>query len=161
MSLQPPYLAFAFFCERVLQEQDGVITPIRIVDRLLIHHLGITRSHKFPLKNPIQTIALVVGLKSGEYKGKGKITIEGKYPSGKPLSPKSLEADVELSGPDGGANLIFNLGLPYSEAGTYWFDIYFNKRLLTRTPLNVSVLLPPIPTAKLATKKRARLPRKV
>jgi hypothetical protein len=158
MLLKPPYLAFAFFCERVLHEQDGVLTPIRIVDRLLVNHMPASKS---PVPTALHSITLVVGLKAGNYKGKGKIRIKGAAPSGKSVTRKPIETEVELTGADSGANFIAILGLSFREVGTYWFDIYFNDRMLARTPLSVSVFSPQMPIARMtAEKKRIRAPRK-
>ena len=157
MLLKSPYLAFAFFCERILHEQDGVLTPIRIVDRLLVNFMPAPKI----APAPVNSITLVVGLKAGNYKGKGKIRIKGAAPSGKSVTPKPIETEVELTGADSGANFIAILGLPFREVGTYWFDIYFNNRMLTRTPLSVSVFSPQTPIARTAAgKKRIRAPRK-
>lgn len=158
MLLKPPYVAFAFFCERVLHEKDGVLTPIRIVDRLLVNPMP---AQKNLGPTAIHSITLVVGIKAGNYKGKGKIRIKGASPSGKSITTQSIETEVELTGADSGANFIAILGLPFREVGTYWFDIYFNNRMLTRTPLSVSGFSPQMPIAQTtAEKKRIRAPRK-
>ncbi len=145
MEIESPYLSFAFFCERFLQEQDGVLSAIRMVDKLTLHRVEQQGAlpQGMPIgATPIQTINLLIGLKSGNYKGSGTVRVRGFTPSGKELTPKSDDSGlrVELKGQNEGANVILVMALTFSEEGIYWFDVYFNDRLVTRAPLSVSVL---------------------
>lgn len=141
-----PYLSQAFFCERVLHEQDGVLSFIRIFDtlNLSVHKespppIAATSEKSNQIIRPnVQAINLVIGLRSGDFVGKGTIGVEGITPSGKPVVPQ-LRNEVTLGGDQQGVNLILVMGIRFQENGVYWFDIYFEDRWLTRTPLLVSV----------------------
>lgn len=133
MELEPPYIAFASFCERVLQEQDGVLSAIRIVDRLIIQAPPPEAGDNSP--TPVQ-ISMLIGLRSGGYVGSGLLSVRGVLPSGKEFQTKT-EAIAELKGADTGFNVIINAFMPIKERGIYWFDVVFNNRLLTRIPLSV------------------------
>ena len=145
MAHEYPYLAFAFACERVLQEQDGVLSAIRIVDGLLIRK---NEAKPAPDASGVQGITFLIGLKSGNYKGTGKLRLTGHAPSGKALTPEQTGIDIELKGGHHGANLIINAGLPFSEEGVYWFDVCFDDRVLTRMPVSVSVFETPSTTSQ-------------
>lgn len=135
-----PFVAFALFCERVLQEQDGVLSAIRIVDRLNLHEAP--RS-ELPARTQAQVISginLLIGLKSGEYKGKGTISLQAYTPTGERLEELKLEMQVELQGGAHAQQLVVQLaGLPFTKEGVYWIDVLFDGTVLTRVPLSVSV----------------------
>ena len=127
-----PFLAAALFCEKVLQEKDGVLSLIRVVDRI-IHGGGPAAPERMP---PITAnLALVIALKSGFARGSYAVTVQPTTPSGRGLPATTLP--VLLEGEDRGANLLGNLALQLEEEGLYWFDILFERRLLTRIPLRV------------------------
>jgi len=134
-----PYLAAALFCERVLQEQDGVLSAIRIVDTLKVHHIDEKTGQQGERRrsaSQVSGVYILLMFKSGEYEGTGKVTFKVRSPSGKELSPV-IDINIELKGRQFGANLIIDAGLPFTEPGVYWFDVYFAGELLTRMPLSV------------------------
>lgn len=128
-----PYLAAAVFCEKVLQEKDGVVSLIRVVDRLIFEARGAGAPGKMPTLT--SNLNLFISLKSGFAKGSYSVTIEGQTPTGRKLPPTTLP--VLLEGDDRGANLIGNIAMQLDEDGLYWFDVLFERRLLTRIPLRV------------------------
>lgn len=129
VDIPSPYLAFAVFCERALVETDSTLSLVRIVERATKHP-----GHDPERRRPMMRISLAVGLRSGDYKGKGKLRVEGSTPSNKKLKP-AVEMEIELAGGDTGANVIIEMNVPAEENGTYWFDLFFEDRMLTRTPL--------------------------
>lgn len=134
MSASIPHLIAALFCEKPLQEQDGVLSAIRIFDRVFIPKLEQNEPPQqvFPL-------ALLLMFKSGGYKGKAKVRVVPKAPSG--VVRKDFEQEIELpEQPNAGANLILNIAFAPREEGVYWFEILVNGELVTRTPLDVQLL---------------------
>ena len=128
-----PFLQAAVFCERVLLEQDGVASIIRIVDRLVSQAVGPDPPEKMPL---LQTqISLFICLKSGFAKGSYYINVEGTSPTGRRINIGSFP--VLLEGDDRGVNIAGMADLRVDEEGLYWFDIRFEKRFLTRIPLRI------------------------
>jgi len=122
-------------CDRVLEEQDGVLTAIRLIDRVVA---------VAPEGTPVGPIALpkmtlLVSLKSGDYVGKGVVTLRLNPPAGvegpKEIGPGRFDVEVELSGAEHGANVMLELNLVLEHQGVYWFDVYFNDEMITRTPL--------------------------
>jgi len=127
-----PFLQMAVFCEKVLQEKDGVISPIRIVD-----------SFTFEVPSDKETaqrtsfkmdIFIVVALKSGDYKGKKQLKITPVSPSGKELPGFSGPILLEK---DGGACVIVRFLFAADEEGIYWFEVEIDGELLTKMPMNI------------------------
>jgi hypothetical protein len=139
MPAKGPYLVAAFFCENVLFEQDGVITAVRIIDRIFVQRIA-TEKKEGEVAEVVQ-INLFVSLKGGGYVGKGKLKMFPVSPSGKEL--KTQETEVELPAqPNAGVNLVIRGLLAFREEGVYWFRIYFNDELITQTPLDVQLMTP-------------------
>lgn len=111
-----PYLASAFFCEKVLREQDGVLSIVRIVDRWNIQG---------PTQEMVPTVIqafLVILFKSGTYRGQAQLTITPISPSNVRMQPIMLP--VLFEGEDErGAGIVVPMGFPVQEHGTYWFEV--------------------------------------
>lgn len=129
-----PHVAMALICERVLEEKDGVISPVRVIDRIMVHPpTGPHASSTMP-GVPLD-LRLVISLKSGSARGRSTITLRPEKPSG--VRMDAIGFPVLLEGEDRGVNLIVNLGLQVEEEGLYWFDVLFEDELLSRIPLRV------------------------
>lgn len=125
-----PFLAMAVLCETSLQEANGVLSIIRIMERIQVN--GPT-----PEMQPVNVkFTLVVVLRSGFYRGNAKVTIKPIPPSNTDMP--AIEATVLLEGEDRGANLIINApAFTVTEEGLYWFDVSVNGALFTRIPFRV------------------------
>ena len=139
-----PYIRVATLCERVLQEQDGVLTVVRVIDRFTITASGPGAPQEMPPSNV--SFSIVVMLQSGGVRGRYNLRIVPVTPSGKSL--RELSAGVFLEGEDRGVNVVLNSQLAAQEEGLYWFDVFLEEQLLTRIPLRllyqrVSQGLPP------------------
>lgn len=137
MQSKGPYIAVACFCEHVLQEQDGVLSAIRIVDR--VHKI---EGAKLPANlpdNAAHLITMLINLKAGDFIGKGEIEIRVTPPSGGNAVLRGAEKIPVEFEPGKGFNLILKTGIPITEDGIYWYDVLFDNRLLTRVPMSVSV----------------------
>lgn len=129
-----PYLKSAAFCESVLREADGVLSLIRLVDRLTVSARGPSPPDTMP-KTPYQINAVIM-LISGEAQGRHEIRIEREEPSGLKTKPPLL-ATVQMEGQDRGANVIVNMHLTFEMEGLYWFHIYFDDTLISKMPFSV------------------------
>src|SRR5271157_6105192 len=133
-----PYSASAFCCEKLLQEQDGVISAIRIVDRW-----NVTGPTQDMVPTVIQAF-LVVLFKSGIHRGQAQITITPISPSNVRMQPIMLP--VLFEGEDErGAGIIIPMGFPVQEHGTYWFEVALTigtsaPQVVTAIPLRVAYL---------------------
>lgn len=129
-----PYLAMAVICERVLEEKDGVLSAIRMVDRIMVNPPS---GQEPPASMPavMLDVRLVISLKSGRARGRSTVTVRPEKPSGMRLP--EIRFPVLLEGEERGANLLVGLNLQLDEEGLYWFDVLFEDDLLSRIPLRV------------------------
>jgi hypothetical protein len=111
-----PYLTAAFLCEKVLREQDGVLSFVRVVDRWNI--IGPTQSMAPAM---IQT-TLVVLFKSGTLRSAAQIIVTPISPTNARMQP--LMAPVLFEGDDErGVGVVLPMVFPVQEPGLYWFEV--------------------------------------
>jgi hypothetical protein len=132
--LEGPYVQIATFCEKVLQEQDGVISIIRAIDRVIRTEVGPAPPEKMP---PMSlTLTVLIQLRSGGALGRHTVSIRTEEPSGHRRAP--VELPIHFEGQDRGNNLLVDLLVNDLQEGLFWFDVLLdNDRLLTRMPLHV------------------------
>lgn len=124
-----------FFCEKLLQEVDGVASAIRIVDTIAIPEL------QQPTAPPnIYPTVLVVNLKGDDYKGVCRVQVKARRPSGKSMKD-SPEMAAEFEGGMRGVLISLQTNLAFPEEGVYWFELFIDGQAVTKTPLSV-VLAP-------------------
>ena len=128
-----PYLSVAAFCEQVIEDKSGVLSLIRIVDRLDFIIQGPNAPEEMPVSN--LNLTLVLTLKSGDARGSHEVKIVPELPSGETLSPSILS--VHLEGGNRGADLISKFDMPLAMPGVYWFKIYIDGEFLTQTPIEI------------------------
>jgi hypothetical protein len=136
-----PHLQAALICERVLEEKDGVLSFIRVYDRIAHTIVGAGLPDKMPPFD--HELQLVIMLKSGVARGNYNVKIMTELPSGLRQSGPSIP--VLLEGEDRGQNIILRMNMRFEESGLYWFDVYFDDSLMTRVPLRVVYLPTMIP----------------
>jgi hypothetical protein len=129
-----PFLAAALLCERVLTEQDGVVSLIRIVDRLTQTVVGPGAPAEMP---PVRVDwQLVLIFKSGAARGRSEVALQLEAPSGLKLGDRMV-LPVFFEGEDRGVQLIAGLQLDLREEGLYWIDVLLDGSLVTRVPFRV------------------------
>lgn len=128
-----PYVTAALLSEKVLQEQDGSISIVRIADRLQYRVEGLP-----PDKKPMVQVHGFVSIKSGPVTGDHTLKIVSERPNGE---RRDLHTQpIKLLGKDHGVNLIINMGIGIEQDGLYWFDVFFDDELLSRIPLVITPL---------------------
>lgn len=129
-----PYLSSAVLCEKVLVEQDGVKSAIRIIDRLIRTVSGPEPPEQMePFDHEL---TLLVIIKSGWARGAFPFKVVLVKPSGE--SPAPFQQTIYLEGEeDRGVDVIVNLRIRFDLAGIYWFEIYLSNTCLTRIPLRI------------------------
>jgi len=128
-----PYLAMAVLCEKVLNEKDGVLSAIRIIDKIVHTIAGKEVPDHFPGGTFI--LNALISFKSGERGGKFKLRFIPSTPSGEKMAEFSGPLVLEEKGKS--ANVIINMNLQFKEIGLYWFDLYLDDNLITRIPLHI------------------------
>jgi hypothetical protein len=129
-----PYLCGAFICEKVLQEKDGVLSAIRIVDR--IYHRAVGRDAPENMPPVTLDLKMLLIFKSGKARGRYDVEVRPILPSQRVLQAVSLPMHLE-GDDDRGANLIVNLAFQATEEGLYWFEVLVNGESITRVPLRI------------------------
>lgn len=127
-----PYLHMAILCEKVLREGDGVLSLIRVVDRIMVSVPGDAPAD---MPSTLVNLALVVGFKSGLARGPYTVRVRTISPSRQVLS--TLEMPILFEGEDRGVQLSLGLAFQAHEEGLYWFEIYLHESLFTKVPLRV------------------------
>jgi hypothetical protein len=136
-SLGGPFITQAIFCEKILHEKDGVLTPVRIVDTLTAEIIPISEEgigQAKQVKKIRRQISALITIKSGDIIGKRTVKIHC----------KSLSVDMSIpvvfEGGHHGINLSLNLGLELTE-GVHWFSLVLSGKLLTKFPLRAVIQL--------------------
>jgi hypothetical protein len=130
-----PFVNLAAFCDRVLQERDGTISLIRVIDRIALVPLEGVPPEQMP---PLTVHAnAVLGFKSGPAQGIRDLGLKIRNPQGvvqetKPPFP------LEFLGGSQGVNLVFTLGFEARQAGVYWIDVLIGNEVITSMPLEVA-----------------------
>jgi hypothetical protein len=127
-----PFLQAALICERVLREQDGVLSAIRVIDRLVRRAGPDAPDELAPFEQPIEILLL---MKSGAARGRFELTIGVEKPSGE--QGEVLEVPVHFEGEDRGIQVVLPMSFAADQEGLYWFDIGFEGTRITRMPLRV------------------------
>lgn len=123
-------MTLATFCERVLEEKDGVLTLVRVIDQFAITAHGPEVPDELP-SGGILELTLVVSLKSGSARGRHELAIRAEQPSGQHLGEQKF--DLHFNGDDHGVNAVLPIAVPAIE-GVYWFDILINGKRISRVP---------------------------
>jgi hypothetical protein len=132
-----PFLTAAFFCEKLLQENDGVKSAIRIVDRVIMQAQGPEPPNEMP-KFTFQT-NLFLQFKSGAARGSMQLEIRMVKPS---VDAKTVfKNTVYFEGEDDrGNDVVCFLNIGLDQAGLYWFYVSLDDITITRIPLRVIYL---------------------
>ena len=134
-----PFLAAAVFCENVIDEKDGMISVVRIVDGCSIS-INEDAPPDFPSKaNPIRISqsALIV-IRTGDSPGKHNLKLIVQSPPGKRKAQPVQEVNLTPE-QNGGANVKINAILEAFSPGMFWFDVYIDGKRVTRMPYNLQI----------------------
>lgn len=127
-----PYVSLACFCEKTLEEKDGVMSLIRIPDRFMI-----SAGQGAPEQMPPITINtnLVMKLFSGTIQGSYNLKLDLISPTG--LEVQKANFSLLFEGNDRAVQAVVNIIFQAPEQGLYWVNLYFEEALLTRIPLRL------------------------
>jgi hypothetical protein len=138
MDTDGPLLLAAVCCERVLEDKDGSLSAIRIVDKLTLGFPAELADQPLP-PHAMPPIYVLVLVRAGTLRGTHTITLKSKSPSGEVNS--FPPATVEFTREDRGINITFtvNLVLRKRVEGLFWLELFLDEtRLLTRIPLTIA-----------------------
>lgn len=142
-----PWMTTAFFCERVIEDSDGVPSYVRVVDE--IEPLKTWKAAPHATNSMIQgvypTVFMVVSVLAGSFDGDVPVTIRAARPTYEAFL--QVEARITL-GRKEGADSRYALHVPIEvqpreyvslmpPAGLHGFDVFFWDRHMVRTTLDV------------------------
>src|SRR5437016_6222356 len=113
-----PLLASAVFCDKVLKEEKGVMSAIRIIDTVTVSGLSSLNPEE---RVPIPLEALI-GFKSGNAEGERNLRLELRTPTGK--KAVVMERPISFLGGELGVNLHVKIDLRIKTEGLYWVDVF-------------------------------------
>ena len=127
-----PYLKLGTICERVLEEKEGVLSLIRMVDRFTITITGKEPPEQLPhLLRPLTIIMSWVG-GLGSHEAAFNII----SPSGETQrSPRSWSFSLDAI--NRGHNIIVTLPVSMAKEGVYWIEFILNDQVKSRVPFQV------------------------
>lgn len=131
-----PDVVAAFFCERLLRERDGVLSPIRIVRRVTRKETGEDAPDEMP-ETTIRLKALIILRSMQPQPGPHEVSMKCIAPNGTAMF--SATTTIDFSGKTG-FNLDVDFRLMANEAGMYWTEFYYDKQLLTKMDLEVEYI---------------------
>jgi hypothetical protein len=127
-----PYLKLGTICERVLQEKDGVLSLIRMVDRFTLTISGEEPPDQLPHGLKLLTIIMswVGGL--GSHEAAFNII----SPSGETQrSPQTWSFTLDAI--NRGHNIIVTLPVSIAKEGVYWIEFTLNDQVKSRIPFQM------------------------
>lgn len=134
-----PFVQVACICQTPIQEVNGYMTVVRIMDRIAIP--GFTPTMP---PTPLQNLCLLLILKAGLLRETHSIRVVPVTPSGKSL-PAIVETNALFEGDERGTITAVPVPLVVNEEGLYWFDVFVEEDLLTRIPLRLIYQRLPMP----------------
>jgi hypothetical protein len=142
--IDSPYLNFAVICEKVLQEADGVLSFIRLIDHLTVT-MTIPAGADVPQEavppEPPVVVTFALGLKSPSDIGPVPVKVRIETPSG--LSLPEFETSQPVGAEDRGINIVLPMQFPAQDEGVYWFAVEVSGTVITRIPLRISKQIVP------------------
>lgn len=131
-----PFVSVAAFCEKVLEDRDGVLSAIRLVDTF---ELAAHPSTFGDLRPGIE-VSGIIALKSGPLVGSYTVGLVMENTKGerKEISPAG-GWPVVFNGGEHGIQIRLNFYFEVREVGLWWFDVMFENEVLTRIPLKLRV----------------------
>lgn len=138
--LAGPYLVAAVFCENIVEDKDGALSCIRIIDTINVK-LPADTPNDVPSEEKRIPVSIrgLVSFKRGLAKGKfHKVKLAMESPDGK--SGVMDERKLEIGKPSfGGANLYFNVTIAVRKGGLFWMTVILDGKEFTRLPLRILV----------------------
>lgn len=126
----------AFFCERVLREQDGALSFIRIINTVSLPDFG-------PGKAVPVRLTLVLLLKSGGFEGTAAAIIRPRGPVAfVPSETASAPFTFKANEPEAFHALLIPMESWPTFAGVYEFDVVVNAQTLTTVEARVATFQP-------------------
>ena len=136
-----PYVQTAVFCEQILDQTEGVVSAIRIFDRLNLLSQPEPPPGTPPGAQPVVMVKILLMLKSGPVRGRRTIRIVYEAPKGQ--SDELHRGPAEFQGKENGVVIHGPVAIPMHGEGLYWCNIFVDDVQITRMPLRVAYAAAP------------------
>jgi hypothetical protein len=137
--MRGPQLAAAFFCETLLEDKDGVLSAIRIIDTVTVQIPNSAPPNIPSDEHRIPVVASgLITFKTGDSPGEHKVRIVAESPSGKKQTVKE-DTVVFTKAEQGGINIRLNSVVQVKKGGLFWFHVFLDEKRFTSMPLIISV----------------------
>ena len=142
-----PHLKIALLCERALEEKDGVISIIRVVDRF-VPMLPAEARNRPGLAVPLRACAVISLIRGEAERGPHRLILRIDGP-GAQAGNQEVPFEFEAGGPEATHNALIILDLAVVE-GRYWMNVMVNRadHLVARVPFQVAFAFPPTAMAQ-------------
>ncbi len=128
-----PWIQLAAFCDQIVEDKSGVLSLIRVVDRVIKFSDEPEPPEEMP---PFERdLQMVIALKPERALGRKSLHIELHTPDG--MLRKGPKIPVVFESEDRGVNLIIPSRFRFEMEGVHWFSVRCDGQLLTRLPLRV------------------------
>jgi hypothetical protein len=150
-----PQIAAAVLCDAILQDKDGALSAIRIIDTINGTLPPDTPDDVPSEEKPVSVpLSILVIIRSADSSGRHKIRIIPELPSGRLIKP-ILEDDATLSPePHGGLNIRLTSNVLAPGSGLYWLRVIIDGKILARMPFKINFIRTEVKEAKLQKSKK-------
>lgn len=129
-----PLCAALLICERVLVEQDQVLSAIRIVDQVAVPANVLANANQLIELPSLQAVGM---LKQGNARGMRKVLLSAVSPTGDRAPMGMAMVEFIDAPPDRGGNLVAPMQVIMAGEGVYWLELSIDDAVVARTPLRL------------------------
>lgn len=126
-----PFVQIAAICQGSIQDVQGYLSLIKILDRLPV--AGLTDVMR---PQPLNQLTIAIVLKSGAMRGSYKWSLVVVTPSARRV-PVVVDASALFEGDERGVAFVSPIHYVAEEEGLYWFEVLLEGSLLTKIPLRI------------------------
>lgn len=132
-----PVVFVAVLCERVLREQDSVISLIRMVDRFFVP-AALVETPGSSTAAPMVSMTVFLALRANDYRGTCRLRVRHVSPNGE---ASLMEQEVGLAFRDDQLinNLTISTGVPARLIGPHTFEVLSGDQVVARLPFRLEL----------------------
>lgn len=120
-----------------MQEKDGVMSVIRVIDNLT--HTIVASSMPEELPKVPYALTFFILFKAGQARGRHQVALEMESPSG--MRKRIFAQSMQMAGGHRGHNTVIQSNITFSSEGIYWFDVILEDQVVTRMPFKLQYQL--------------------
>jgi hypothetical protein len=135
-----PYVAAALFCNSILEDSDGIVSALRIVDEIRVvinpNAPPDVPSKADPIEIPL--FALIIIRRGDAPAGMHQLALAMETPDGK--TEEVYKGEITMPDhPNGAAVIKSRVTLRLHSSGVFWIDVILGENRLTRMAMNLLI----------------------